>query len=535
MTNFYIAISFCLLVPFILLELRHFLHILQLSHYDNKRFLKYIKDKYVNAQYFIEMSLLLIYFILLLILFEKIKFVIPFLIIVAGYLIFRLPPLKQKKPIVYTYRVKRLIVTTFVVISLSTLLLIFLFKDFSLTSKTTVLFGYFTMLSKVGFITVLLANIINYHIEKWIQKKYIDDAKQIVNSINDLNVVGITGSYGKTSTKFFLAKVLETEKTVCKTPKSYNTPMGITKTIREQLKAYDDVFIAEMGAFKTGEILELCEIANPKHGILTEVGPQHLETFKTIDNVLNTKFELINYLPKDGIGVINIDNELIREYYENNSFKAKIVTFGIKQESDYKVTNYKYSPKGTEFTVRFKDNSIYSFTTKLLGKHNLYNLVSVIALATQMGISKTSIASAIKQIVPVNHRLEIKRSFGVTLIDDSFNANPKGTKNALEVLSQFNGVKVVVTPGMVDLGEMQYDLNEQYGVQIADVCDKVILVGEKQAIPIYSGLLAKKFDIDNITEVSDVSQSFEIIKNLKKQVDDDIIVLLANDLPDNFL
>ena len=192
-----------------------------------------------------------------------------------------------------------------------------------------------------------------------------------------LHKVGITGSYGKTSMKFYLSELLGSQYETLKTPESFNTPMGVTITIRRDLRPTHEYFICEMGARRVREINELCEIAHPHDGIITSVGPQHLETFKSVENVLNTKFELADSVQASGGKIyLNGDNELIRSkapQYKN------AVLYGLHESCHYKGSDVSVSDKGTEFTVTAPDGSSCRYTTKLLGEHSVQNLLGAIA------------------------------------------------------------------------------------------------------------------------------------------------------------
>lgn len=434
-----------------------------------------------------------------------------------------------KKPLKKTARVWRLIATGALLMVAVLATSVYFIKGGKLLLAIHLISWLLTFNLGVYFL-VFIANQINQPIEKMIRLGFINDARRLVKSASSLEVVGVTGSYGKTSTKHTLHAILSEEFNTLMTPESYNTPMGITITIRNYLKPTHRKFVAEMGAYKNGEIKELCEIAYPKYGVLTSVGPQHLETFKTIDNVKQTKFELIESLPEDGIGLINIDDENIRDYYENKfSGKCMVYTYGIEQKADYRASEIVVSEKGTIFKVTFRDGSVHSFQTKLLGHHNIYNTVASIALGNELGISVEKMQVAIRKMKPVTHRLELRRNGNFTIIDDAFNSNPVGSKMALEVLGQMNGKRIVLTPGMVDLGTAQYELNKAFGTYMNGTCDEVILVGEKQTQPIVDGLKEVGFPEDCIHVVQTLSEGFDWMHRL---VEPGAFVLIENDLPD---
>jgi UDP-N-acetylmuramoyl-tripeptide--D-alanyl-D-alanine ligase len=273
------------------------------------------------------------------------------------------------------------------------------------------------------------------------------------------------------------------------TPGSYNTTMGVIKTIRMFLKPIHQVFIVEMGAKQHGDITEICDLVQPSIGILTAVAEQHLDTFKTLENVKQTKFELIRALPKKGSAFLNAEYEIIKnEPVSDNT--CKTYYSANSAQSDYYANDFSYTQKGMRFSFYKKGEKLIDLETKLLGNHNVSNIVASCAVAYQMGVPTESIRFAVKNLEPVEHRLEIKQNTaGITIIDDAFNSNPSGATMALEVLKQMQGnQKIIVTPGMIELGDKEFFYNKKFGEQISEVCDLVVLVGPKQTIPIAEGL-----------------------------------------------
>jgi UDP-N-acetylmuramoyl-tripeptide--D-alanyl-D-alanine ligase len=301
--------------------------------------------------------------------------------------------------------------------------------------------------------------------------------------------------------------------------------------INNNMDKFTDIFIAEMGAYVRGEIRGLCKLVKPKYGILTKIGTAHLESFGSQENIQHAKFELIESLPEDGFGVLNADDPLQVNYDLKNN--VRIIWIGIdNKDVDVCATNIKCSNKGTEFDVKFKgDKEKYHFVTKLLGKHNVYNILASIACGREFEIDIEDLIHAVKGVKPVEHRLELKKLGNFYQIDDAYNSNPVGAENACEILGMMPGMKIVVTPGMIELGSMQKKLNKEFGEQIADSVDEVILVGKNQTKDIYEGIISKKFNKDKIHIINDVKEAFPMMQQLK---DKDTFVLLENDLPDIF-
>ncbi len=449
----------------------------------------------------------------------------------AGLLtLFFLVPFKKKKPVkkklVFTPRVIRMCVTSLVIYAAIFSLILILGIE-----KTLVIWFVLGLILITQFM-VIIANFMNKPIEKAVNNHYINDAKRIINELPNLTVFGITGSYGKTSTKYYLNALLSTEFNVLMTPESYNTTMGVVKTIRGSLNATHEIFICEMGAKDVGEIKEICDIVKPKHSMITSIGPQHLESFKSIENIIKTKFE-IAYCISDGIVFLNFDNPYIRE----NKITKKFISYGISDENkkylNYYADSISVSEKGTCFFVTAPDGQRVSFETRLIGEHNVQNIVGAIAAAHFLGVSFEKLVRAVKRLESVPHRLQMIDGKSKLIIDDAFNSNPSGARAALDVLARINGVKILVTPGMVELGEKEYELNMELGSYAAEVCDYAVLIGENRAKPIKEGLLKSGFGAEKIMVYDTLQEGLAFVDALDTG-DVKKVVLLENDLPDNY-
>lgn len=425
-------------------------------------------------------------------------------------------PKKAKKPLVVTARVRRLFAT-------QALLLVLLFTASLLLGGWRGLF-LLALLSTVVWFWVRIANLLNQPIEKKIADGYVRDAADRLRAMPELTVIGITGSYGKTSTKMFLQALLSAKFNVLMTPESYNTTMGVVRTIREQLRPSHQIFIAEMGAKNVGDIREICDLVHPRYGVLTSIGEQHLETFGSIDNIIRTKFELVDALPADGIAFLNTDNAHIR----SRETDRQTVSYGL-QPADYTATDIAVDAGGTSFTVTAPDGESRRFTTRLLGAHVIQNLTGCIAVAHTLGIPLEQLVYPVRMLKPVPHRLQLLPN---GYIDDAYNANPAGFRAALDVLSGFDGQRVLVTPGMVELGERQDALNRELGVYAASRCDYAVLVGERQAPPLREGLLEGGFPAERIYVAHTLQDGLVHLSELSAE--GGRTVLLENDLPDNF-
>ncbi len=432
-----------------------------------------------------------------------------------------------KIPLKYTSRVKRLLFTITLIYLIPVVIMCFNYFDYSLNIYYIIL----GILAYFNYYIVYLANIINKPAEKCVYYYYKNKASKKLKSMNNMNVIGITGSYGKTSSKNILSDILNVRYNALPTPKNFNTTYGIMRTINEYLDKFTDTFIVEMGAFRMGEIKILCDFVKPKYGIITTIGTAHLETFGSRENICKGKFELIESLPSDGIGILNGDDEYQLNYKIKND--CKILMIGINNKKvDLYADNIKLSSSGMSFDAHFKgDKKAYKFETKLLGQANIYNILAAVLLGKNLGITIDELIRAVKMVKAVEHRLELKKMGNINIIDDAYNSNPVGSKMALEVLDLMKGKKIIVTPGMIELGEEQYNINKQFGENISEVCDEVILIGEEQTKPIYDGLIEKKYDKKHIHILNDVKKAFPLMQQLSGK---ETYVLLENDLPDIF-
>ena len=505
------------------------LHILQLNSYFNRRYLGWLNNK--KAQVFnlkeLEPLLALV----------GMFFQGPLIVLVLFTLIyFRLflirPDLPEKKPLVFTPRATRLFV-----FSLGFLLAIYMGVIAIWWGK-----GDFWLEMSIGLLVIcnffapfllMLINLLLLPLEKIIQYWYFRDAYRYLRTLTNLKVIGITGSFGKTTTKYVLMEILRHRFNVLKTPGSYNTTMGITKVIRSELKPIHDVFVVEMGAKKPGDIREICELVQPQYGLITAIGEQHLEEFKTLENIKKTKNELIEALLEHGVAFFNMDDSSCRELA--SATKCRVVSYGIEADKlDYSILDITLDEHGSSFRVICaRDNSQAIFQTKLLGKHNIYNILGAIAVAGDLGMPLSEMVYPLKQVSAIPHRLELKKvGNNIIFIDDAFNSNPVGSKMALEVLGQISGKrKIIITPGMIELGVKENEYNEHFGEYIAAVCDYVILVGKKQTLALQRGLKAKQYSEEKLFIAADFAMAKKHLEQILQAGD---VVLFENDLPDNY-
>lgn len=525
---YYFLVALLFYIVYIMIKTKKSLHMLQQNWYDDDhRYLKWI----VNNRYkvFTTADSFFFIFIVFLFLSDFLSIILFAIFYFVNIILIRRRHQKEqtKLSLVVTKRVKRLI-ATISVIYLIPILCSLLFFGAGTFAYSVLILG---ALAYLNYFVVMVANIINIPAEKQVFYHYRRLAKRKLKEMKNLKVIGITGSYGKTSSKNILNDVLNVKFNSFATPKNFNTPYGLINSVNNYLDKFSDIFIAEMGAFKRGEIKELCDLVKPTYGILTKVGTAHLESFGSRENIQKGKFELIESLPSDGIGILNGDDEYQLSYELKNN--CKIVWIGIdNKDVDVRAENIKLSGEGTSFDCVFKGKKEkYHFETRLLGKANIYNILAAIALASELEVPMEQIILGVKKVNSIEHRLELKKMGNINIIDDAYNSNPVGSKMALEVLSMMKGTKIIVTPGMIELGAEQYEANMKFGEYIAEVCDEVILVGKEQTRPIADGLKNKKFKEEHIHIINDVKLAFPLMNKLAKG---NTYVLLENDLPDIF-
>ena len=517
----YFLVSLIPLFILIYLKSKKSMHMLQQNYYDEShRYFLWITKNFKKV--FLTVDILLILSIGCLWINEFVSYIVFGIFSTIILLIYCNTKMQVKKPLVVTARIKRMFITLGV-IYLIILTIILCNYNVNYLAYYYVLLSILTYLN---YFVILIVNKINIPVEKCVYLNYKFKAQKKLRSMN-LPVVGITGSYGKTSSKNILNDILNVKYNSFATPKNFNTPYGLIRSINNYLDKFSDIFIAEMGAFKRGEIKNTCKLVHPKYGILTIIGEAHLESFGSRENIQKGKFELIESLPSDGVAILNRDDLYQRNYKLKNN--CEVCWIGIDSDDvDCRAVNIKLS----YFDCIFKgDNNKYPFTTKLLGKHNVYNILAGVMLGKKLGMSINELQRGVSSIKTIEHRLELKKYGNINIIDDAYNSNPVGSKMALEVLNLMDGEKIVVTPGMIELGEKQYELNYKFGEYISNVCDYAILVGEKQTKPIYDGLIKSGYSENNIFVINDVKEAFPLMNKLAS---DNTYVLLENDLPDLF-
>lgn len=442
---------------------------------------------------------------------------------------------KSKVPLVFTNRVKRLCVTS-AVLELAVggaLLAAVNFGLWPLGEASLVYrlrLGILCLMPMTVPFLVLAAYFINEPFERYNKRRYIAKCRERLAAMPELIRIGITGSYGKTSIKEILVAMLSEKFSLLATPYSYNTPMGICKTVKN-LSSSHEVFIAEMGARNVGDIRELARIVRPTIGVMSGVIGQHIETFGSIENIKKTKYELIEELPPDGFAVFSADNDNSYEMYLKCPLEKAAAGLNAERKPDVYADGVTVSAGGTRFILHVGGESA-ECATVLLGSHNVTNICLAAAVAARLGLTAAEIAAGINRIKPIKHRLElVENKRGFTIIDDSFNANVDGTIAAMEVLDRFEGRKIVVTPGLVELGAIEERENYELGKRLGAHTDVAVLVGKRRINMIRDGLIAAGFNAEEIYEVKDLEDA-KILLEMKAAAGD--VIIFENDLPDKY-
>lgn len=453
------------------------------------------------------------------------------------------PAKEIKQTFKLTQRATRLLITAF---ALATIIMIgtVVTLDAALNTNNRTEFAMISLLGLVLYhlaaLILPLANIINFPIEAGFRRLFRARASRKLKQAGPV-VIGITGSYGKTSTKEYLAHILGGRYNVLATPKSYNTLMGVCKVINDELdvNARYDYFITEMGAYIEGEIREICKLTKPQISIVTAVGPQHLERFGSLEATSRAKYEIIAALPPDGVGVFNWDNHYVRAMYEKGYPETRIAVSwenaNHATQLRFLARNIKQTISGLEFDVidTYMQEQEH-FSTGLIGTHNVTNILLATAVARHLGLTLTEIAVRVASLSPAEHRLQRKTlPGGITVIDDAYSANPVGARNVLDVLALYqNGRRVLITPGIVELGPLHEQENVKLGQHAAKVCTDIVLVGIEQTRPIQKGIQETGFDPEHLF-VFDTRE--EAIAWFNRELKEGDTVLFLNDLPDTYL
>ncbi len=422
----------------------------------------------------------------------------------------------SKKPFVVTQRIRRLLGVLFALCLLSATLL-----------KLLHIPAHF-LFAAMPFLVQAAAMIINPY-ETRLNASFFKSARKKIREHKDLITIGITGSYGKTNVKFILRDLLSMKYKVLATPASFNTAMGISRVVNDQLTDEHQVFIAEMGATHVGDIKELVDLVHPKYGILTSIGPRHMDTFGSLENIASTKFELIQGLPKSGLAVFGSGDDYISRLYAMCRHDKCRIGLDGDEGAYMRAEKITYSEKGSGFAMVCADGERVHCRTRLLGSYNIKNILLAAALAHKMGLTMEEIAEGVRKLSPIEHRMQLIPG-ELNVIDDTLNEDSDSAFEALRVLSQMPGRRIVVTPGLRDQGSRDADVNYALGTVMADCADAVILVGRRGfSRSIVRGMVQSGFSRSNLHMADDMDDASEVLQEIS---DDGDTVLFESRIPD---
>lgn len=359
-------------------------------------------------------------------------------------------------------------------------------------------------------------------------------AKERLKTVKDLKIIGVTGSFGKTSTKDFIAQILGQKYNVVKTLGTNNTKIGISQNILSQIVPDIQIFVAEMGAYKKGEIADICQLVKSDIAVVTGINEQHLAIFGSLKNLIEAKYEIVEALPKNGIAIFNGENKYCLEMAKKASKKWQTVLYQRgKSKSQVKFADLVWADsivekeKEISFTACW-DKKKLELKTNILGQHNVANILAGVAIASQLGLKDLEIIKGVSQLLPSSQVLRTTKGLeNITFLDDSFSSNQNGFLAAIGYLKKFKTKnKIVITPGIIELGSAGGQIHKEIGQAMKNVVDLVILTNENFLKEIKEGMREKK------TKVIVENQPGEIVKIVKEK-SPNVIVLLEGRLPAN--
>ncbi|MDD3817641.1 MAG: Mur ligase family protein [Thiovulaceae bacterium] len=395
------------------------------------------------------------------------------------------------KKLILTWRVKRFLIL---------LVSLVFFQNFLCTLKEACeVYGVFMPLA--------IAYIGSYIIEKFLFAAFQKEAKKKLRAMKNLQIVAITGSYGKTSIKNFTAQILSKKFKVYATPRSVNTIGGIVADVNNALPEDTQIYVAEAGAREQGDIYTITTFLEPQKVVVGKVGLAHVEYFKTLRNIIATKLEIMQ-------------SPRLEKAYIHNSVTdephPKVTFFGSE------VTNVEATLEGTKFTLELEGETL-ALQTSVLGAFQTMNIAVAVRIAKDCGMSNEEIQKAVASLEPVEHRLQMIKAGGKLIIDDGYNGNIDGMLEGVRLCSLHQGRKVIVTPGLVESSDA---LNLQLIEAINKVFDIVIVTGSLNA-----ELFRKHLSVKNTLFLGNKSGLTDVLANQTKAGD---IILFANDAP-NFI
>ena len=415
-------------------------------------------------------------------------------VVVIGYLVLLFMWYKGlDKPLVWTDRVKRF----YAAMLLFAIFISFAFQDFTVV------------------IPLFLAYFVSLFIEKMLFNGFKVKAEKKIESMNKMKVVGITASYGKTSIKNYIEHLLKAKYKTYATPRSVNTLGGVMKDVNDDLPADTEVYVVEMGARGEGDIAEISTFVNPHYVVVGKIGPAHIEYFKTMENIRNTKMEILQTARLEKAWV-----------HESAMVKPERIvhTFGGKENLDIRsniaapefvIENVEATLEHTKFTL-----DGVSYSANILGAFNAMNLAAAVLVAKELGLTDEEIQKQLSTLEPVAHRLQRLDAGGKVILDDSFNGNIDGTMASFDLATTYEGRKVVITPGLVEVDD---ELNIQVAKRANEVFDVVIVTGD-----LNYAIFKDHVEADKLVKLASKAEMEAMLIEQTRAGD---LILFANDAP----
>ena len=515
---------------------KRFLHILQLEEYFTRQYVRWLGENY--RRYLTPLlaggGLVLTLFAVGVVWFSRSSadWAIVLAWGAAGALIWsKRPVARAKKPLVMTQRATRLLLTSLVVCADAVAFPAA--AGLLISSRASIGLGILAAFLACAFTGHLLAlaNLILYPSEAASRRRFEVIASRRLSERRP-RIIAITGSAGKTTTKELVAHLLSGRFRVLKTPSSFNTPMGIARTVNDSYRD-QDVFVAEMGAYETGEIERLCLLVGGTDvSVITTVNAQHLERFGSLEKTAEAKWEIVEGMLPSGVAVLNFDIPAVRDRAATFKY-GDVLSFGIESlDADLRGSNVVETPDGIEFDV-MHDGETVVLKSQLLARHNAGNILAAIGVGLTFGLDLGYMAAAVRQFRAPDHRLQPQHlANGVVVLDDGYNANPEGIVGALEVLGTYAPKqRIVVTPGLIEMGSEKSTYHAAIGRAAAKTVDVAVLVGPRQTADIKEALLASDFPAGQIHVMKSFDEARELVESMATH---DTAILYANDLPDQF-
>lgn len=433
--------------------------------------------------------------------------------------------LQKKNHLDFTLKIQLLaVLSSFIMLSTATLIALFFFDG-----SLVLLIILYILLEAISPFFIVISSILLAPLDFYLKMKLTIRARNKIKRLKNLKTIAVIGSFAKTSTKNMLYTLLWKDFYTVKTPKSFNTPVAISKTILSDLKENTGIFIVEMDAYHPGDIGNLCKIARPDVAVITAIAPQHLERFGNIQKLALTQFEAASKLKEGGLLFLNSLDELTVQTEEK--FQASKVFYGGELDK-FRIEKITRSVNGLNFRLLL-DKEAVNIELPLEGEHNAYNFLTAAAIAYKLGLPSKTIKERAGLILPTEHRLEVKTTGNTTIIDNSYNSNPTVVVSSLKLLETIGQKKhkILITPGLVEQGRNSDHENKKFIRQAASVADEIIIVGESFKESLKRGLKEAEFPSSRTHFAVSTKSAMEKASNLSKG---ESVILIENDLPDQY-